>query len=188
MAGLLGIDKVISNLSKAIEKIEGGTQAGVLTAALHERGEAQKLTPVDEGNLKNSAYVVSGSVTRQDASFKGDDSQKLAAGHNTSVSGSKSKVTTAKMPMAIIGFSAFYAVFVHEISKNYNTKAVSWQQRNMCGKSINTSSMNNQRMTAPCGNTPPQCIATVRHFIKINRTISTLNNNLRLMNFLQNTI
>lgn len=120
MAILVGVDKVIRNLSAAIGKIEGGTQAGVLAAALHERGEAQKLTPVDEGNLKNSAYTVSKSVTQQDASFQGDDTQKLMSGHMTSVSKSKSKVITSRMPMAIIGFSAFYAVFVHEINKNYN--------------------------------------------------------------------
>lgn len=119
MAGLLGIDKVVKNLANEIKKIEGATEAGVLKAALHVRGEAQKLCPVDEGNLKNSAYVVSGSVTNKDASFVGKKSGQLAADHNTSVSESKGEAAAAKTPMAIIGFSAFYAVFVHEINKNY---------------------------------------------------------------------
>ena len=120
MAGLIGIDKVIRNLSAAIEMIEGGVQAGVLKAALHERGEAQKLTPVDEGNLKNSAYVVSGTVTSKDASFVGKKAGQHAANHNVAVNESKGDAMAAKMPMAIMGFSAFYAVFVHEINKNYN--------------------------------------------------------------------
>ena len=120
MAGFVGIDKVVHNLAKAIDKIEGRTQAGILKAALHVRGEAQKLCPVDEGNLKNSAYTVS-KDTIQDAekSFKGKDAYKHSIDHNMSVIKSKSETTKTKIPMAIIGFTAYYAVYVHEINKKY---------------------------------------------------------------------
>ncbi|GAG31886.1 unnamed protein product, partial [marine sediment metagenome] len=52
-----GLDKVLKNLNKEIQKIEGRTQAGVTEAALYIKRESQKKTPMDLGNLVNSAYV-----------------------------------------------------------------------------------------------------------------------------------
>lgn len=62
-AGVKGLEQVLANLDDAIEGIEGRTQAGMNDAGFMIQREAQKLTPVDTGNLKNSAYtnpVVSG--------------------------------------------------------------------------------------------------------------------------------
>lgn len=82
---LLNTDKVLKNLAKEIKKIKGRNLAGLAAAALLVKGEAQKNTPVDIGNLKNSAYT------------------KLNRGEE----------------YAEIGYTAFYASFVHEIDKNY---------------------------------------------------------------------
>ncbi len=82
---LLNTEKVLKNLNKEIKKIKGRSMAGLAAAALLVKGEAQKNTPVDTGNLKNSAYT------------------KL----------------NKEREYAEVGYTAFYAPFVHEIDKNY---------------------------------------------------------------------
>lgn len=84
---LVGTDIVLANLNREIRGIRGRTKKGVRTAALLVKRESQKLTPIDTGNLKGSAYteVVGGDIK----------------------------------PGAIIGYTANYAPFVHEINKNY---------------------------------------------------------------------
>ena len=46
-----------ANLKKALGDLKKGGIKGVRLAAAHLKLEAQKKVPVDEGNLKNSAYV-----------------------------------------------------------------------------------------------------------------------------------
>ena len=52
-----GLSKILTNLDKQIAKIEGNTMAGLLEAGLQVQRVAQERTPVDTGNLKNSAYT-----------------------------------------------------------------------------------------------------------------------------------
>ena len=54
---LTGTDNVLRNLNREINKIEGRSMAGLAEAALFVRAEAQRLTPVAIGNLKDSAYT-----------------------------------------------------------------------------------------------------------------------------------
>jgi hypothetical protein len=56
---LEGIDQVLFNLNKEIKKIKGRTNEGLTLAALHVKGLAQEETPIDHGNLRASAYVIS---------------------------------------------------------------------------------------------------------------------------------
>ncbi|MEW5725093.1 MAG: HK97 gp10 family phage protein [Thermodesulfobacteriota bacterium] len=57
-----GQRSVIRNLRKAIAQIEGATAEGLREAALLVKNRAVKITPVDTGNLRNSAYVEMGEV------------------------------------------------------------------------------------------------------------------------------
>jgi glycerate kinase len=117
---LIGLDKVVSNLNKEIAKIEGATAAGVLAAALYVSGEAVKNAPIDLGNLRASRFVTNGKVSESEGEFKGEDKSKFKRAHSALVNKSKKEAKQDKKSvMAIIGFSAFYAVFVHEINKNY---------------------------------------------------------------------
>ena len=52
-----GLDRVLQNLNKQIGQIQGANEQGLRAAALVVQREAQKKTPVDTGNLKNSAYT-----------------------------------------------------------------------------------------------------------------------------------
>lgn len=74
-----GLQRVLSNLDKEARKIEKLTMAGLMEAGLRVQAVAQQRTPVDTGNLKNSAY------TRKQGELG-----------------------------VTVGFSAAYAIFVHE--------------------------------------------------------------------------
>lgn len=52
-----GLDRILKNLNQQISNIEGANEQGLLQAALLIKREAQEKTPVDTGNLKNSAYT-----------------------------------------------------------------------------------------------------------------------------------
>ena len=90
--GVYGVDIVLKNLNKEIGNIEKRTDAGLNAAALFVRGEAQKKTPIDTGNLRNSAYT--------------DRLKHLSY---------------------VIGYTAYYAPFVHEINKKYRAPGTSWK-------------------------------------------------------------
>ena len=55
-----GLKEVTRNLNSGIRKIKGRTERGMGLAAIHVKGEAQKLCPVDTGNLRSSAFVTTG--------------------------------------------------------------------------------------------------------------------------------
>lgn len=76
-----GLDQVIANLNSEIGNIEGATVGGLLAAGLIIQAEAQGMTPVDTGNLKDSAFT------------------RKAPENEFAVE---------------IGFSAAYAIYVHE--------------------------------------------------------------------------
>jgi len=81
---VIGLERSLKNLNKAIEKIEGASVDGLLAAGLIVQGEAQKIVPVEFGNLRGSAF------TRK---------------------AQKKKKTK---PSVEVGFSAAYALYVHE--------------------------------------------------------------------------
>lgn len=117
-----GLDKVVAGLNRELKKIQGKTTAGLLEAALLIRGESQRLTPVDTGNLRASPYIVWGGgkvKTRAKAdvpSFNiGDKSgQRVATEHGTKIEERKNVTKGKVQPFAEIGYTAFYAPIVHE--------------------------------------------------------------------------
>lgn len=115
-----GINTVMRNLNREINRLGVATQAGITTAALHVKGEVLEETPRDEGNLRNSCFVISGDGSADiGGDFKGDNAAKVSKSHNVAIGNSGSRVSAEKMPVAEIGFGAYYAPYVHEIDKNY---------------------------------------------------------------------
>jgi hypothetical protein len=114
-----GIEGVIKNLNKALKKIEGGTMKGLIRASIAVRRSMENNAPsipVDLGNLRASYFSVTSEGNTQAgsvASFQGDDAGKLGGDHSSVVTESKAGVLS-KNPAIRMGFSAFYAVFVHE--------------------------------------------------------------------------
>ena len=83
-----GLDTVLANLNKEIKALGGPkSRGGMRKALLIARRESVKLTPIDTGNLRNSAFT---EVEEEGGVISG-----------------------------IIGYTAAYAPFVHEINANY---------------------------------------------------------------------
>ena len=142
---LIGIDKVLLNLNKEIKKIEGRTIQGLSLAALHVKGKAQESTPVDHGNLRASAFVITpaGKTAgpkggkfrhRKSGSARRVDLAKMSRDHSGEIKENQKEAQDSES--AIVGYSAYYALFVHEIDKFYTVgawKFLEWALRSQKG-------------------------------------------------------
>ena len=124
---LKGMDVVMSNLNREIEKITNGGMRGLVLAAEHIRqktndeGKASDLTPRDKGNLDSSWFVVTSNSTppvRGSKKFSGDPvGRRVAAEHSGVVEQGRGEVksmSTGNKKFLMMGYSAFYSGFVHE--------------------------------------------------------------------------
>lgn len=118
---LKGFNEVQANLNKEILAIKNRTMKGLIRAQIIIRRDMELSAPkipVDTGNLRSSYFTVT-STGRIEAggaaSFRGDDAGKLAANHQAVINSNKSAAAQKKMPSLIMGFSAFYAWYVHEM-------------------------------------------------------------------------
>lgn len=100
--------EMMRNLANEIDKIQGKTLQGLTMAAMKIKGEALPLTPKDTGNLRNSSYVI-----WEDSGVKGNNKNKAGDDVIQAVKESQNIKKVA------IGYGASYAIYVHEINKNY---------------------------------------------------------------------
>lgn len=120
--------KIIDNLQKEILKIEDRTLKGLITAGFLIKNRSLKQTPIDTGNLRASSYLVWKSGLVSEPRFKSTKKKKrdkaLEKGrHQTQTQIAKaivSKFEKQNIIALIIGFTASYALFVHETNKMYN--------------------------------------------------------------------
>jgi hypothetical protein len=125
---LEGMGKVLANLNRAIAGIQGRTKQGTIKAGLLVKAESMRQTPHDTGNLKGSAYVdwnwgSGGSVGAP--AFKGKSAERLSSEYSGARGAAKSEASGLGDMVVTIGYTAFYAPFVHEIQKNY--RSGNWQ-------------------------------------------------------------
>jgi hypothetical protein len=125
-----GIDKVLKGINKASEKVEIVTLRGLLEAGLMVKGEAQKITPVQTGNLKASAYVIwgggsnaFGNPNRNTSKIKYRSNptaknKKVKAGEENVVREHAAvlnhRMKSSLEPFTEVGYTANYAAKVHE--------------------------------------------------------------------------
>jgi hypothetical protein len=111
-------------LNKEIERIKRRSLKGLIEAQMLIRRDMDTtppLIPIDTGNLRASYFAVTskgGIKAGAKAHFKGDQSNKLSADHSSVISGASNLVSTlgrTKGSAVMMGFSAFYAWFVHEM-------------------------------------------------------------------------
>lgn len=126
----IGIDKTIKELNNQIMDIKGDTTSGLIEAGLFVKKEAVKQTPIDQGNLRGSAYVVSKRSISASGGFAGDDPAELQEDYSavTQAAQEQAKKSDKKgEPVVLVGFSARYAPIVHELMtavfKSPGTKA-----------------------------------------------------------------
>ena len=111
-----GLDDVLEDLNKDIAGIKTRTRKGMITAGLLIQRKAQLNVPVDFGNLRASAFTIwsqGGSVAAQ---FEGEDSASMSMEHARVVKNEMLGIKgNALFDLAVIvGFSAAYALYVHE--------------------------------------------------------------------------
>jgi hypothetical protein len=116
---ITGLEEVFRNLNKEVEKIQTRTQAGMIVAAIKVRRATEKetpKTPVDTGNLRSSFFVVTPKTTPQGESpkFRDDKNGQMAGDHAVTVAATKA-ILSKKLPAVGFGFSANYAMHVHEM-------------------------------------------------------------------------
>lgn len=129
-----GLDKVLENLNREASKIALTSVKNLLTAGLLVKGKALKIIPVELGNLKGSAYVIWGGGGSEIKLANPEGSEgtfsaspkvetKLETQHGRVINREK-KPTSVLNPFATIGFTAFYAIFVHEdLTASHGKKA-----------------------------------------------------------------
>lgn len=96
---LKGLDDVLGKLKKATDAIPGKTLKGLIRAAIIVRRDMEQTKPkipVDTGNLRSSYFLVTSNGDTRDGSNPGVPKQAVPG------------------PYVALGFSANYAVKVHE--------------------------------------------------------------------------
>lgn len=118
-----GFSNVMANLNKEIKAIEGRTVKGMIESAIVIRRDMDKTDPkipIDLGNLRASWFTVAnrkegiGSQGDTARTFKGKKASEMKSDRIEAISESKGILTAVKFPSLIMGFSANYAIYVHE--------------------------------------------------------------------------
>jgi len=114
-----GLDRYVRRLNKEIKKIEGATLAGLISAGIiiiRSTERDSPVTPVDTGNLRASRFMVTGSEVKFGSRprFKTENADRLRAEHKATTQGNMALAKMMKRPVVILGYSAYYAAYVHE--------------------------------------------------------------------------
>lgn len=125
-----GLNKVLKNLNKRVDEIEGKTLKGLVRGALVVMRSVElnpPLTPVDLGNLRASRFVATSKggiyMGRNPKFVKGGKKGvvgKLTAGHGSVITEAKTRAARTGKPTVLFGFSAYYAAPVHEMTGSIN--------------------------------------------------------------------
>ena len=116
---LTGMKTISKNLNKEILLMKGKTLAGLISASIVVRrkmASTPPLVPVDTRNLDHSWFVVTAKNINDgnSPSFKGEDKGEMVTKHQEVIGEEKSGLAAIKIPMVTMGFSANYAIYVHE--------------------------------------------------------------------------
>lgn len=122
---LQGVETVMRNLNKEIAAIKGRTLKGLIRAQIIIRRDMETtapVIPVETGNLRSSYFTVTsnekiaaGMKRSATGGFKGKDAARLAGDHSATMSTYASTAKSRGIPNVIMGFSAYYAAYVHEM-------------------------------------------------------------------------
>lgn len=141
-----GVDKVLNNLARQMAKIKNKSLAGLIEAGFLIQREAQKLCPVDVGNLKAGAYTM-WTVGLRSGMKSGQEFEPRLKPSDPSHSKvverlrrerprilmsegawlkTKSILAAGKMYVQV-GFPAYYAIYVHEDATAAHTEGQQWK-------------------------------------------------------------
>ena len=109
--------KVMKQLTEAAANIKKVSVQGMIEAAILVRRDMEKTepkTPIDTGNLKHSFFITTVLGTDGKGNFRGENSSEMKSNHEQVTTEASMKVKTVKHPVLIMGYSANYALWVHE--------------------------------------------------------------------------
>jgi len=118
--GLRGLNTVLRNLSREVSKIEGRTLKGLIRGAIIIKRSMYTVAPtvpIDEGNLRGGFFIVTSTGNAKEGKegkFQGADASKLSADHAAVIDLAIARAKKSGMPSVVLGFSAYYGVYVHE--------------------------------------------------------------------------
>ena len=122
--GLKGVADVDKRLKQASVKVQDAMMRGLIEASILIRRDMDKTTPiipVDTRNLQHSFYTVNtyGKQEITKSAFTGKDGSKMSVEHSSAVSESQGEAQKQpkSKPILIMGFSAYYALYVHEMER-----------------------------------------------------------------------
>lgn len=134
--GIQAIEIVKHNLNKKIREIEGACTAGLIEAAVAVRSRMEAeipYIPLDLGNLRASWFVVTKRAEKTpppdweegpSKRYGKANIAKLAADHKEAVEMGKKDAHKFRGPAIAMGFSASYALAVHEMPADRNWSKV----------------------------------------------------------------
>jgi len=135
-----GFKEVDANLKKVLSDVQLRALQGMITSAILVKRDNEKslpITPVDLGNLRASFFITTilGTNANDSSVFKGKKALKLSTDHISVIAQSMAEVRGSAKLMLIMGYSANYAVWVHEMLESTNwTRPGSgpkWFERNL---------------------------------------------------------
>lgn len=115
MIRLEGTENIMRNLQHAADKIEGKlTMKGLIEAGIIIRRDMDPLIPIDTGNLRASWFTVTAHTNTGEGRFKGENAAQEKSRHEQAKAAGKALATAHRKPIMLMGFSASYAIPVHE--------------------------------------------------------------------------
>jgi hypothetical protein len=120
---LKGINSVMKNLNREFQAIQGRSLSGMMAAAAYVRRDMSKTSPtvpIDYRNLDHSWFIVTAKSSKSTPAFTGDDAEQMAAEHAAITQEYQGIASGKKSPVLVMGFSANYASFVHEMPNSVN--------------------------------------------------------------------
>jgi len=115
-----GLDDVLNKLQHTTVLVKTASLKGVIKAGLLVQAGAQKKTPVDLGNLKNTGFTTwKGRRDVEPREFEGREAEDLAEDYPDTIGTHQAEIRREQgagdfNPQSRVGFSAFYALHVHE--------------------------------------------------------------------------
>jgi hypothetical protein len=99
---IIGVQRVMQNMNEELRKIEGRSVKGLILAQIHVHRQMETVPPkipVDLGNLRHSYFA----TASKKGTVEGNPPSDVQGMINSTIN-----------PLLIFGFSANYALFVHE--------------------------------------------------------------------------
>lgn len=117
-----GLDTVLLRMHRELEGVVQGSLKGLVALGLFILSESGRLVPVDVGNLRASGYLMwENGAESSPGGFKGGDAAEMSANHTNVKTIAKFRVRMSKEPVVLVGYSAYYAIYVHEdLTANHN--------------------------------------------------------------------